>query len=186
MAKGSRNPKSKLKGQLQPFIPCTVTLSGRSGLKTLTNAEQTGINAPCAYLNHVSMLYCNELLLLLNLDQEACEVIYPVYARTIAQLKAKDRVSLILRKFEWFLSGVQGYELSLPNQSEATDLISFDPSLGLQVTRGNQGCSHQTIADFLANQPIDTEQLRAVNRLMRTVVNHLVNGKTIQSRLLLK
>ncbi len=186
IAKGSRNPKSKLKGQLQPFIPCQISLTGRSQLKTLVNAEQVGINQSFGYVNHVSMLYCNELMLLLNLDQEACGIIYSSYAKTIEQLKQVKQVSLVLRKFEWQLCGIQGYQLALPEQLAANDYIIFDPMHGLLKTKQNKRCTQQAFSDFLANKPLQTEQIKGVNFIMKGIVNHLVNGKRIQSRQLLK
>ncbi|MGJ8664505.1 MAG: DNA repair protein RecO, partial [Marinicella sp.] len=62
LGKGSRRPKSKIKGQLQSFIPTQVVFSGRGSLKNLISAEQTGVLTATKYANHVSMLYCNELL----------------------------------------------------------------------------------------------------------------------------
>lgn len=186
IAKGSRNPKSKFKGQLQPFIPVQISLTGKSQLKTVTHAEQIGVMPTAAYLNHVSMLYCNELLLLLNLDQEACVSVFPHYAKTIEVLINVKQMSLVLRKFEWFLCGIQGYQLSLPEGLAADDGIDFDPLQGLHLSNQKQACSQQIFSDFLNNRTLEISQLKGLNRVMKKVVNHLVHGKPIQSRQLLK
>ncbi len=186
VAKGSRNPKSKFKGQLQPFIDCQITVSGKSNLKTLTGAEQVGVLSNSSYLNHVSMLYCNELLLLLNLDEETSRLIYPHYKKTISQLVDIDQPHMVLRYFEWQLCCIQGYRLDLNSQIAPNDYIEFNPTSGLQKSQRNQYCKSQYFQDFVASKTLSSSAQKGINRLMKTVVNHLVNGKPIQSRLLLK
>ena len=186
LGKGSRNPKSKFKGQLQPFMECEISFTGRSSLKTLVQAEQSGSPFKSEYVNQVAMLYCNELLLLSNYHDEANQVIYASYAETIRALQKAAAVSLILRQFEWQLCCAMGYELTLPDAALPDDGLSFDPVNGLEIKQAPPHCPASVFARFLQSKQLDSSQLRQLNGLMRPVVNHLVHGKTIQSRALLK
>ncbi len=186
IAKGSRNPKSKFKGQLQSFIDTEVSFSGKSSLKTLIHAEQVGVVQACSYVNHVSMLYCNELILLLNLDQDACRLVYPYYKSTINQIIESKQISVILRNFEWQLCCIQGYQMELGDGIQSNDSIEFNPDNGFQKSHSKIACKAQFFNDFLNKKTLSSDAIKGVNQLMKNVVNHMVNGKTIQSRLLLK
>lgn len=186
IAKGSRGPKSKLKGQLQSFIEAEISYSGKSNLKTLISAEQVGIVTACSYVNHVSMLYCNELMLLLNLDEEACRLAYPYYQNTVKLLVVSKKVSVILRYFEWQLCCIQGYQMILNDDIKPSDYIEFKPDCGIEISQSRRACKAQFFVDFLAKKELSNEAIKGINQLMKHVINHMVNGKTIQSRLLLK
>ncbi len=185
VSKGSRNPKSKVKGQLQPFIECQISYSGRSDLKTLVQSEQVGVNPVCAYLNHVSMLYCNELILLLTFNEDYHAELFELYARTIKALQSAAKVSLILRQFEWRLCCSQGYQLSLPKHIDSTDFVAFCPVNGLVVSDRLKTCTAASFSQFIKGQPLSSTMLKEINHLMRSVIDHMVHGKTIQSRALL-
>lgn len=185
IAKGSRKPKSRLHGQLQPFMLTEVVFVGRSELKTLTHASQQGLLQNCAYKNHVSMLYLSELMTLIQVDCDVCSKLFDDYEKTVAQLPLAGSVSLLLRKFEWSLCKHLGYELNLPVESTQSDFISFDPFLGLQVNNKDKVCSTATLRSFISNEKLLSSEIKQINILMKTVVNHLVHGKTIQSRQLL-
>lgn len=186
LGKGSRNPKSKFKGQLHPFMACDISFTGRSSLKTLVHVEQSGSPFKSPYINQVAMLYCNELLLLSNYHDEANQSTYASYAQTIEALKQAPSVGLILREFEWQLCCAMGYELSLPPGALPEDGITFDPVNGLEVNVSQACCPAQVFERFLQQKAMSSTQLKQLNVLMRLVVNHLVHGKTIQSRALLK
>ncbi|WP_223788988.1 DNA repair protein RecO [Marinicella meishanensis] len=186
LGKGSRGPKSKFKGQLQPFIECEVSFTGRSALQTLVSAEQPGAPFKTGYTNHVAMLYCNELLLLSNYHDEANQAIYHCYAQTIDGLKSATSVALLLRRFEWQLYCAMGYELTLPQGAKDQDHLAFDSINGLGIKPQSDQCTVAVFRLFTQGADLSAEQLKPLNRLMRGVINHLVHGKTIQSRALLK
>lgn len=193
IAKGSLRPKSKLNGQLQPFTITQVNWLGKSALKTLTDAEQNTVLVRCAYKNHVSLLYCNELLNLLRLDEQATSMMFLTYQKTVHELQRSTAVRSILRSFEWFLCCELGYELQLPDQANGLDHIEFDPINGLIINHKRQQrkskgypCTAQTFQLFVESATLNVQQLNEISQLMRVVINHLVQGKPIQSRELLK
>lgn len=185
IARGSRGPKSPFKGQLQAFVETTISFQGRRDLKTLTQAEQTGHAGAPAYLNQVAMLYCNELLLLLNMDDEHCGAVYPVYRQLIHDLGRSDSVALLLRYFELKLCTLNGYALSVDHGLSDSDYLVFQPDHGLVASHSKKNCDAGTFRRFISHQPLSTEQLRGLNRLFRPIVNHLVGGRDIHSRRLL-
>lgn len=185
ITKGSRRAKSPLYGQLMPFLQTEVTFTGRSELKTLTGASQQGTLLKCAYKNHVSMLYCNELMTLIQIDNELSGELFDQYEYTVMSLQKASSVSLILRRFEWLLSGYLGYALQFPESISSDDFLSFDPYKGLLVNNKDQICSVLVLEKFTSNQTLSNQEIKQVNLLMKSVVNHLVHGKIIQSRLLL-
>ena len=185
ISKGSRNPKSKFKGMLQPFVLTEVFYSGKSSLKTLIEVSQQFALKSCPYKNHVSMLYCNELLLLIGMHDEVNTDIFDAYQLAVKQLQTAKSVSLVLRQFEWFLSQKIGYALRLPEEVQAQDSIEFDPLNGLLKSQHNHICTASIFNRFIANQTLNSNDIKQINQLMKTVVNHMVQGKTIQSRHLL-
>lgn len=184
MANGSKRPKSKFRNQLHPFIETNLSFSGKSSLKTLTMAEQVGVAKSCPYLNQVSMMYCNELMQLLSMDQQTAVAVYPLYKTTIASLSSDEPVVQVLRRFEWRLCALLGYELSIPAETMATDLLQFDPNNGL-IIHANNGCQMASYEAFIHGESLTADQWKDVSFLMRQVINHMVHGKPIKSRQLL-
>lgn len=186
VARGSRSPKSPFKGHLQAFIETSIAFQGRHNLKTLTLAEQSGLANSMDYLHQVSMLYCNELLLLLNMDEEQSSAVYPVYRKLLKTLRTTKSLALVLRYFELTLCELSGYALSVDEKiSDSTSLV-FQADHGLVASHGQKNCDAGTFRRFVNQQDLSADQQRRINRLFRPVVNHLVGGRDIRSRELLK
>ncbi len=179
LAKGSKKPKSHFYGQLQYFVATTLAWQGRSDLKTLVSAEQSGLLPPIPYNNHVAMMYLNELLMLLRIDNSLYQSIYPQYQNTLKQLQADNNIALILRRSEWFLCCLLGYQLEVPDHINNSDYIQFSVQEGLILDDLSKKCTAQNFIDFINNKSCD---IKGINWLMRVVVRHLVNGRPIKSR----
>ena len=185
VSKGSRKPKSKMKGHMQHFLETHISYSGKSDLKTLIEVSQSGVLKPCKYKNHISMLYCNELLVLLKLQSDFHEDLYFKYRDTIKCLLMEHRVSPLLRRFEWFLSQYMGYALELPEIQQQSDWLNFDYTDGLVVDNNNKLCQASTYIKFVSNKVLNQSESTQINQFMRKLVDHMVNGQTIQCRQLL-
>lgn len=186
LAKGSLRPKSPFRNQLQPFIKTHLAFTGKSSLKTLTMAEQTGVQISIPYVNQVSLLYCNELLMLIAVEESTARLIYPHYVKAIQSLQGGGAVVMPLRLFEWNLSELMGYQLVIPEGLEDQQLLAFDPANGLVLTDGSKGVPVSTLRQFIAGEQLDGGQWRNLSVLMKPVVDHLVHGRAIRSRQLLK
>jgi len=186
IAKGSRRKNSKLNGQLKPFLLTEISYLDRSSLKTLIESTQNGTLVNQPFIKHVSMLYCNELLVLLNLDEDAVKTIFTAYVKTLKRLSDEKTVELALRKFEWTLCCASGYELTLPDDIKDIEFIAFDHQNGLVKDARAQQCQASSFALFIAEKSINQQQIKQVSRLMRAVINYMVNGREIKSRQLLR
>lgn len=186
VARGSRGQKSPLKGQLQAFIETTISYQGRQSLKTLTQAEQTAVIKSADYINQVAMLYCNELMLLLNMDEEQSVAVYPIYRDVLKALRATQSVALNLRYFELDLCRLSGYALSVDDDIADDSALVFQPDHGLVVSHDAKNCTAKTFRRFVSRQPLSAEEVLHINRLFRPVVSHLVGGRAIRSRELLR
>ncbi len=185
VAQGSCRPKSPFRGHLQPFISTTISYRGKHDLKTLIQAEQQDTVPMMDYQNQVAMLYCNELLLLLNMDEDVATAIYPIYSEILKQLTQSQNIALLLRQFEWQLCCLSGYQLTLDESIDADTGISFHPDQGLITGHGESDCEAATFRLFITHASLSKSQIKAVSRLMRPVIHHMVNGRPIRSRELL-
>ena len=186
IAKGSKRNKSTFYQQLHPFLLTELSFTGKGSLYTLTMAEQTGTHQIYPYINQVSMLYCNELLMLMTLDEATGKAVYPLYVRVINAVKQGGSVLAPLRHFEWSLCHCMGYQLELPEPSDETVRLMFDPVNGLVEGTAQQGCPLTVLKAFVSQEELSANQWQQVSRLMRQIIQHLVHGKPIKTRQLLK
>ena len=179
LAKGSKKPKSSFKGQLQSFLPSCISWQGKSSLKTLTQAEQTDVLPKVPYAYHVAMLYLNELVMLLRIDEDLYGEIHQAYANALSDLFGGQGISLVLREFEWFLCCLLGYQLPLPDTAQNDDFIIFEPQNGLVLDLQFKRCTAKEFKNFIENQPYHQ---KSINWLMRQMIHHITNGRPIKSR----
>jgi len=186
IAKGSKRNKSAFYQQLHPFLLTELSFTGRGSLHTLIMAEQTGTHRAYPYINQVSMLYCNELMMLITLDEVTAKAVYPLYEQVINALKQGGSVRAPLRHFEWSLTQCLGYQLELPEHNNGSVRLMFDPVNGLVEGGAQQGCPLSDLQAFVHQQELTVEQWQQVSRLMRQIISHLVHGKAIKTRQLLR
>lgn len=186
VAQGSCRPKSLFRGHLQHFIETTISYRGKHELKTLIQAEQQDALPVIDYPYQVAMLYCNELLLLLNMDVDVATAIYPIYKKTIQKLTQNNDIARVLRGFEWQLCCLSGYRLSLETDTDDATGIIFHPDQGLISGHGKSACDAGTFKQFINQLELNDSQVKAISRLMRPLIHHMVNGRTIRSRELLQ
>ncbi|ART80088.1 DNA repair protein RecO [Oceanisphaera avium] len=109
IAKGSRQPRSPLKGLLQPFVPLSLTFGGKGELKTLFKAEAT---APAIRLTRTALysgLYLNELIYYLLEAHTPFDEVFEAYQTTLHKLAAGEALEPCLRHFEFYMLNVLGY-----------------------------------------------------------------------------
>lgn len=109
IAKGSRQPRSPLKGLLQPFVPLSLTFGGKGELKTLFKVEST---APAIRLTSTALysgLYLNELIYYLLEAHTPFDDVFDAYHSTLHKLAAGESLEPCLRHFEFYMLGVLGY-----------------------------------------------------------------------------
>ena len=113
VARGSRRPRSRLHGILQPFRPLLLSWSSRGDLGTLVGAEsETRIPAltPAATM---AGFYVNELLMRLLQRHDPYESVFADYMRFLSALNVAGQIEPALRRFEYGMLQALGYGLNL-------------------------------------------------------------------------
>lgn len=192
VARGAKRPRNPWKAQLQPFQPLVLTWQGKGDLKTLTDAE----SRPAPPLAGQSRLYCgfylNELLQRLLPEHEPVPELFAAYLDALDVLQTGENIELGLRDFEQQLITTLGYGFKW---DWATDLDStvrpdheyaFDPQQGIiavpgpgTLMRGLSGCTLLSLAAGVADSP---ESRRLSKRVMRRLIDFLLQGRPLQSR----
>ena len=191
VAKGSRGPKSRLRGVLRPFMPLSLSWVQRSDLGTLTGAELHGAPMQLSGDALLSGYYVNELLLHFLHRHDPQAEIFDTYVQTIESLCATDNVAPCLRQFEMALLRQLGYALNLDQEADSheplQDAAFYDFRFEhgpVKVARaeGPLVFSGATLSAIAAQNFADAEVLRAANRLLREVIAFHLGGKELKSR----
>jgi len=191
VARGSRGPKSRVRGVLRPFMPLTMSWVQRSDLGTLTGAELHG--APLR-LNGDALLsgyYVNELLLHFLHRHDPQPEIFDIYVAVIEALAASDDVAPCLRQFEIELLRNLGYALNLDHDArsqeplQAESYYEYRSEQGpVEVARsdGDLVFSGALLSAIGEQRFAEPDVLRAASRLLREVIAFHLGGKELKSR----
>ncbi|MGM0769229.1 MAG: DNA repair protein RecO [Pseudomonadota bacterium] len=194
IARGANSARSPLKAQLQPFQPLLLDWTGRSELKTLTQTEvRTGpvLRATTALY---SGLYINELLQRLLPAADPHPSLFAAYIDALAELAATDDVEPVLRRFERSFVDALGYGFAWDRATdtgaevESGQCYCYDPEQGIVQVQGDHARLRNLSGEtLLALAKGDFESLacrRIAKRVMRVLVDYLLQGKPLHSRTL--
>lgn len=109
VARGSRGPRSSLKGLLQPFTLLTIAWRGKGDLKNLTQVECPDHSLRLGGDRLFYGLYLNELVYYLLEAHTPFPEVFDAYARAIMALADGETPELPLRRFEFLLLQALGY-----------------------------------------------------------------------------
>jgi DNA repair protein RecO (recombination protein O) len=100
IAKGARRPHSPVRGMLQPFLPLTLRLSGKSDIKTLGKVEAQApfYGLPAERLS--AGFYLNELILALLPRDLPDSGVFDAYCACLVELREGRSEPAALRHFE--------------------------------------------------------------------------------------
>ena len=191
IARGSRSPKSRLKGLLRPFLPLQLSWVIRSELGTLTGAELHG--SPLALTGEalLSGYYANELLLLLLHRHDPQPQIFAIYGATIERLAGGSDPAPALREFELELLRLLGYGVNLEHETQSQVPLVAEAQYEYRVAQGpvrsNEDAGPMTFsgAELLALRDRDfsrPETLRSAGRLLRAAIAYHLDGRELKSR----
>lgn len=124
IARGARRPRSRLRGQLVPFLPLLLSWTGRGELPTLTGADPEGPSRPLRGRALFSGFYLNELLLKLLPRNDAHGKLFGDYRDALAGLGAGGTAEPVLRVFEKRLLDALGYGPTLDREADTGAPIS--------------------------------------------------------------
>lgn len=191
VARGSRGPKSRLRGVLRPFLPLSMSWVQRTDLGTLTGAELHGSPLRLTGDALLSGYYVNELLLHFLHRHDPQPDIFDIYVHAIETLAAVDDVAHCLRAFEIDLLRLLGYALNLDHEAESHAPLRAETYYEYRFEQGPvavaradgplvfAGATLLAVAERRFSEP---DVLRAANRLLREVIGFHLGGKELKSR----
>lgn len=196
VAKGGNTARSPLKAQLQPFQPLLVDWQGRSDLKTLIQLEVRSAPALAATANLYSGFYVNELLQRVLPAGDPCPELFATYIDTLHALASDADVEPILRRFEKAFAEAmgQGFDWAQANDVgagvEPGGSYCYDPEQGIvsQPTQGSRlhALAGDTLLKLAQDDYESPECRRMAKRIMRVLVDHLMQGRPLHSRALFR
>lgn len=187
VGRGTRGPKSKLRGLLQPFQPLLLSWSERGELGTMSAAEAGG--APVALRGEAvfSGWYLNELLLRLLQRHDPHPGLYESYDRTLRSLSTAAAPARALRVFELQLLTELGYGLHVPEDLAPERWYGYDPAAGLRVAEPGPDSYRGASLQALAQETLDTdESLSDARRLLRAALAPHLGGRSLRTPELLR
>ena len=192
VARGGNSVKSPLKAQLQPFQPLLVDWQGRSDLKTLTQTDVRHgprlVRTGALY----SGLYINELLQRILPPGDPYPDLFGSYIETLHALSETDDIEPVLRRFERVLADAMGFGFrwdlatDTGRKVEAGLYYGYDPEQGIVASDSPELRLRKLPGDVLSGlEGGDLDSLacrRLAKRVMRVLVDHLLQGRPLHSR----
>lgn len=192
IARGAQSPRSPLKAQLQPFQPLLLDWTGRGELKTLTQADVR--DGPA--LRHTralySGLYINELLQRILPAADPHPELFASYIDVIASLAETRDVEPVLRRFEQSFATAMGYNFAWDLAMDTGEPVEpgrrycYDPEQGLLAMPSEsarlQGLPGETLLLLATGNLESTECRRIAKRVMRVLMDYLLQGRPLHSR----
>ncbi|WP_232818228.1 DNA repair protein RecO [Zobellella maritima] len=192
VARGSRQPRSPLKGLLQPFVPLRLTFAGKGELKNLHLAEAS---APAIQLKGEALysgLYLNELLFYLLEAQTPFGEVFEAYHQTLSKLATGGSIEPCLRQFEFYMLDVLGYGVDFTQDAvsgagiEPLGWYAYRPESGfITLEQAEPGAFYGAHLLALAEHDLTRgEVLAAAKRFSRQALGPYLGGRPLRSRAL--
>lgn len=192
VARGVRSPRSRRRGELQPFRALRLSWNARSELGTLTAVEADG--TPLSFKGTVlySAFYMNELLLRLLARHDPHPGLYMLYQASLQNFAHGLDVEPVLRLFEKRLLQELGYGLLLDCEAETGEPVQQERYYDYQLESGPVVAEGKSAQGFifkgasliaLDQETMTTaEALRDAKRLTRAALNLYLGNKPLKSR----
>ncbi|TWX56900.1 DNA repair protein RecO [Colwellia hornerae] len=178
--------KSNKKALLQPFSPLKIVLKGQGNLKYLQRVEPERKSYQLSGNYLYSGFYLNELQVRLLGEHIPYDELFGQYQQSIEQLSEQRSIEFILRNFENRLLEELGltidYSPIFPEKIHRYHYFpeqGFVPVVSKQVQTGYNAVHLKAIAqeDLSSKDVMQTYKV-----LMRQIINHLLDGKPLNSR----
>lgn len=187
LAKGVRQAKSKTAGLLQPFIPLTVSYSGKTDLKTLTSVEIRQPFTPLQGLALYCGFYVNELVECFLHRYDPHPDVFVCYGSCLSSLADSSKMEAALRIFELDLMDAVGYGLQLDcdfyNKRPIDSITKYHFDLEQGPIEALDGFFlGKTLQAMKSRELNDPRLLAEAKILMRTVIDGHLQGKQLKSR----
>lgn len=194
LARGANSPKSPLKAQLQPFQPLLVDWQGRSELKTLLRLEVRSAPEIKGTLPLYSGLYLNELLQRLLPSAEPYPELFAAYIDVLNELAVSRDVEPLLRRFERLFAQALGFGFAWDQANDTGETVEpqrrycYDPQQGIVLvpteTVRLRELPGQVLLRLAEGNYQAPECRQLAKRVMRVLIDHLLQGRPLHSRTL--
>lgn len=195
IARSATSSKSPLKAQLQPFQPLLVDWIGKSDLKSLVQLEVRSAPAIAKPRAMYSGFYLNELLQRVLPPSDPSPALFAHYIETLqalAELSEGADVEPLLRRFERVFAASQGYSFRWDEATDTGSAVQPGIRYGYEPTRGVIECPDhncllrqlpgEDLLALAADNFLDEAPRRTAKRVMRVLIDYLLQGKPLHSR----
>lgn len=192
VARGVRSPKSRQRGDLQPFRPLRLSWNARGELGTLTAVETDAPGTRLQGTALYSAFYLNELLVRLLVRDDPHPGLYGCYQATLEGLIQGGDIEPLLRIFEKSLLQEIGYGLLLDCEVESGEPVQPERFYDYHLESGPVLAAESDVQAFVfkgssllaleRGQLTDADVLRDAKRLMRAALNLYLGSKPLKSR----
>ncbi|HBI20977.1 MAG TPA: DNA repair protein RecO [Legionella sp.] len=185
--RGGRTPKKQ--GSLHVFTPLWLTLDVRRDWHYVHQLEAISPSLVLTGDGLFAGLYVNELLYHALTPLDRLPDFYDAYVHTLRALTAATErmvIEVVLRRFEWRLLMVCGYQMSLTHDAQsgapiqASDHYAFIAGKGFVLA--SDGFQGAHIMAWACDSLNDIAVLKTVKSIMRRAIDHALDGKPIQAR----
>ena len=194
VARGAKRPLSKLRGVLQTFQPLSCAWSGKSELRTLTDAEWVGGMLPIERGALLCGFYLNELLVKLIARDDPHPRLFDHYVATLNQLAHNEPAPIVLRRFERALLKESGVAADLSCCAGSREPVQagveyvVDPERGARMARVSDSwpvVDGQTLLDIERDDYTNPLTQMQSKQLMRFLLAHQLGGAPLNTRQIL-
>jgi len=191
ISKGSRAKSSKHGSLLQAFKPLLMSWVGKAELKTLTGADENGLAEPLKGASLFCGFYVNELILSLIHKHDPHPNLFDTYAKVIKDLSTVVQQEKVLRQFEKLLFDEIGYGLLLEHAADSNTpiqavkyyhYIAGHGAVELTNESATGAILGSTLINLRKNCLEDKVELMQAKRMMRSLIDHQLDGKILKSR----
>mgnify|MGYP003471913534 FL=1 len=191
VARGARRPSSRWRSVLQPFQSVRLSWGGRGSLQTLRAAETASQEPPLQGMALMAAFYLNELILNFIRRGDPHPGLFMAYAEALGELRQGPDSEPALRRFELRLLAEAGYGLNLDH--DVLNDVALDPhgSYEYRIEHGpvpaeaGQAAlvlSGLTLLAISRGELTDPGVLQSAKRLLRGVLAHYLDGRTLRTR----
>ncbi|HEX2239313.1 MAG TPA: DNA repair protein RecO [Gammaproteobacteria bacterium] len=186
----------KRAASLQPFCKLSLSWSGRGELYTLMDLEMRGMGQLVTPRLKICGLYLNELIMNLVPRNSPSEALYHCYETALGELSSGAALEPTLRQFELYLLRLSGYGPQLEYEATSDETISresyyyYDNERGPVLAPPNAAqsslVSGRTLLALQAAQLPDATAAKESKRLLRSIIDYQLRGKSLLSREIMK
>lgn len=194
MSKGSRSPRSRTAGLLQPFRPLLLSWYGRGEMPSLRSVDIADARPPqLSGKALMSAMYLNELLMIMLHRSDVHQTLFGDYHETLYALPQTAVVEVVLRNFEKSLLEQLGFGLNLVEDADSGEPVRSDRYYAYVFEHGPVQCqpaehrrnpvlAGSSLLAFNNGELESPRSIAEVKKLMRYVINGHLGPRKLKSR----